>query len=137
MNRRNFQDLARLRAEEARALLFAGHYAGAYYLTGYVVECALKACIARTIRRYDFPDRRLVNDAYTHDLDRLSRLSGLRPQLDLDMQIDAQLRTNWSTTISWTEQSRYEQRSRTDAEELFQAVMDRRHGVLQWLRRYW
>ena len=77
------------------------------------------------------------DDAYTHDLDRLSRLSGLRPQLDLDMQIDTQLRTNWSTTVGWTEQSRYEQRSRTDAEELFQAVMDRRRGVLQWLRRYW
>lgn len=137
MNRRDFQDLARIRAGEARALLAAGHYAGAYYLTGYVVECALKACIAKTIRRHDFPDRKLANDSYTHDLDRLSRLSGLRPQLDQDMQTDAQLRTNWGATLGWTEQSRYEQHSQAEAEELFAAVMDRGYGVFQWLKQYW
>jgi HEPN domain-containing protein len=32
-------------------LLEAGLYAGAYYLAGYAVECALKACIAKKTAR--------------------------------------------------------------------------------------
>ena len=34
----------------------------AYYMIGYCVECALKACIAKQIRRFDFPDKKLVLD---------------------------------------------------------------------------
>src|SRR5262249_10273775 len=56
MTRADLQQLSRLRRREARVLLDAGHSAGAYYLVGYAVECALKACIARSTRRYDFPE---------------------------------------------------------------------------------
>lgn len=48
MNRSDFQKLTELRLTEANALLGAKCYEGAYYLTGYAVECALKACIAQT-----------------------------------------------------------------------------------------
>ena len=41
---------------------------GAYYLAGYAIECALKACIAKATRRYDFPDRKKVDASHTHDL---------------------------------------------------------------------
>lgn len=36
-----------------------GLYDGAYYLSGYAVEWALKACIAKNVKRYDFPDRKM------------------------------------------------------------------------------
>jgi hypothetical protein len=45
--RRDFRTLAELRAEEARVLLRSRRQLGAYYLAGYAVECALKACIAK------------------------------------------------------------------------------------------
>jgi HEPN domain-containing protein len=47
MNRTDFQELAEERLEDARPLLDAGRFSGAYYLAGYAVECALQACIAR------------------------------------------------------------------------------------------
>ena len=50
LNRDNLQRVSDLRAEEARLLLDNGHYPGAYYLLGYAVECALKACIAKQVR---------------------------------------------------------------------------------------
>jgi HEPN domain-containing protein len=43
LNRRDFQELALVRLNEAKVLLDAGHFDGAYYLAGYAVECALKA----------------------------------------------------------------------------------------------
>jgi HEPN domain-containing protein len=56
MNRYDFQKLARIRLEEAKVLLRHGKYEGCYYLCGYAVEFALKACIAKMTERYDFPD---------------------------------------------------------------------------------
>jgi len=47
MNRGDFQQLAEEHLRHAKALLDAGLYSGAYYMCGYAVECALKACISR------------------------------------------------------------------------------------------
>lgn len=54
MNRATFQRISELRRSDAKALLTAGHYPEAYYLVGYAVECALKACVAKQVQRYDF-----------------------------------------------------------------------------------
>ena len=62
MNRYDLQKLSRLRVREAKVLLDNKCYEGAYYLLGYAVECALKACIARQTKAFDFPDRKLIND---------------------------------------------------------------------------
>jgi len=50
--------LSRIRLQEAKALLSLDFDDGAYYLAGYAVECALKACIAKETRRHEFPDRK-------------------------------------------------------------------------------
>jgi HEPN domain-containing protein len=68
-----------MRIADARVLLRAGRHQGAYYLSGYAVECGLKACIAKQVRRYDFPDRKTVADSYTHNLDQLLKVAGLWP----------------------------------------------------------
>ena len=47
MNRADLQKLAEERLADAELLLANGRFGGAYYLSGYVVECALKACIAQ------------------------------------------------------------------------------------------
>jgi HEPN domain-containing protein len=58
VDRKGLQELSNVRLKEAKALLKVGMADGAYYLAGYAVECALKACIAKETRRYDFPDKR-------------------------------------------------------------------------------
>jgi hypothetical protein len=69
MNRLTFQQLAETRLLDAKALFQAGRFDAAYYLAGYVVECALKACIAKKTREHDFPDRD-ANKYYIHNLTR-------------------------------------------------------------------
>ena len=68
MNRDQFKELALLRLKDAEVLLKAGQYDSAYYISGYVIECALKACLARQTHQGDFPDKKHVNDSWTHSL---------------------------------------------------------------------
>lgn len=81
MNRRDLQALSRERLRDANVLLRSGQHVGAYYLAGYAVECALKACIARKTRRFDFPDRKTVTASHTHDLAKLVAIAELDDQL--------------------------------------------------------
>ncbi len=137
MNRNDFKAIARLRQREAKALLSSRNHSGAYYLAGYVVECGLKACIAKKTRRFDFPDKKLVNDSYTHDLALLIKHAGLKPMFDAAKAADSYLEVNWRVVQDWSEQSRYERQNRSEAEDLYNAISDPTHGVLQWLERYW
>lgn len=138
MNRTELQEISRLRVKEARVLLQNGYYSGAYYLIGYAVECALKACIAKQIRRYDFPDRRLVNDSYTHDLEKLLGVSGLKEYLESESAGNPTLQRYWTIVKDWLEQSRYNSEiPENEARNLFSAVTARRNGVLSWLMRWW
>src|ERR1019366_8510670 len=51
MNRSDLHQLTEARVRESQALLAAGEAAGAYYVAGYAVDCALKACIAKQTDR--------------------------------------------------------------------------------------
>jgi len=137
MNRSDFQTLARKRLRESRVLLRDGCYDGAYYLAGYVVECALKACIARKTKRYDFPDKKTVTDSHTHNLSDLVKLASLSFDLSTRSSADPAFAVNWTVVKDWTEQSRYESHSRPEAADLIAAVTSRKHGVLQWVKQYW
>lgn len=96
MNRKDLKVLAEIRLKEASTLMSKKHYDGAYYLCGYAVECALKSCIAKRTKVHDFPDKRIVNDSYTHNLNQLVRVAGLQPALDLEMRRDADFGVNWA-----------------------------------------
>jgi len=103
VDRATFQKLAEFRPKEAKVLLDSGFYAGAYYLTGYAIECALKACIVKQIREHTVPTRKFVDKFYTHELDILLALADLRDQL---LALPAQ-RANWLIVKDWSEQARY------------------------------
>jgi HEPN domain-containing protein len=90
VKRSDFQKLADIRIEEADVLFKAKKYDGAYYLAGYAVECALKACIAKKTGRYDYPDKQFASKCYTHNVEELVVLASLKPALDADA--DLQLR---------------------------------------------
>lgn len=126
-----------MRLKEAQALLRARQYAGAYYLAGYAIECALKACIAKQTKEQDFPDRKTVNDSYSHDLEKLVKVAGLREALDESARRDHAFRVNWNVVKDWSPDSRYDSRKRRDAEDIHQSMNDRRHGVMQWIRERW
>ena len=138
MNRGDLQALTRQRLREARALLRASHHSGAYYLAGYAVECALKACIAGKTQRYEFPDRERVVQSHTHKLDALVALAGLKKALEADMVDDAALRLNWNIVKQWSEHARYRtDLQKTDALELYSAISGRNGGLLPWIKRRW
>ena len=138
MNRRDFQRLAELRLREAEALLRARHFSGAYYLGGYAIECALKACIAKRTKRYDFPESpSSVRDCYSHDLVQLVRVALLNSELDKRKRSDPQFEDSWRIVIEWSEQSRYEFIVKQDARDLLKAISDPNHGVLQWIKSLW
>jgi len=138
MNRNGLQVLARDRLADARALLRSHRYAGAYYLAGYAVECALKACIAKQIRRHDFPDKKLVSDSYTHDLVKLVGIAGLKSKLDVALAADKTFELNWTIVRDWSEEDRYNfSISNAEARDLYSAITARRTGVMTWLRNYW
>ena len=138
MNRKDLQRLTRLRLAEARVLLAAAKYDGAYYLAGYAVECALKACIAKQIKRFDFPDKKLVLDSHTHQLEQLLNVSGLKQVHKQELDTNADFAVNWSVVRDWSEKARYSlSRSGAEAHDLYAAITARRHGILKWLKKHW
>ena len=137
MNRSELQQLAKARIRDARALMRAGRWAGAYYLAGYAVECALKACIAKLMKSEEFPDRNFAEKCWTHDFEKLVTLAGLKDQRDADSQADADLSANWGTVKDWTESSRYARKTKREARVLFTAITRRKHGVLTWIKSRW
>jgi len=137
MDRRDFQQLARLRLREAVALMRLRLPSGAYYLAGYGVECALKACIAKRTRRHEFPDKKKAEASYSHNLLQLLNEAGIKSAFADKAQRDPSFKKNWDLVQSWSEQSRYEAHPMEAAESLLRAINDRSHGVLACIRRHW
>ena len=134
-DRAKFQQLAELRLAEAKLLLENGLPSGAYYLAGYAVECALKSIIATSFRANEIPDKSLVNSVYTHNLNELLNLAGLRRPLKEDMDLNPDLKANWTTVSKWSEQARYETWTGETAATMLEAVGAADKGLLQWLQK--
>lgn len=137
MNRIDFQQLADVRLEEAATLLGQGKWDGAYYLAGYAVECGLKACVAKLTKAEDYPDKQFANNCYTHNIEDLVRLAGLKAQRDADAAADAVLSVNWGIVKDWNESSRYARKTRAEAQGLYEAIADASHGILSWIKLHW
>ncbi|MGE3275424.1 MAG: DNA-binding protein [Vicinamibacterales bacterium] len=138
MNRTDLQILTDARVADAEALLDAGRWPAAYYLLGYAVECGLKACAARQFRQDEVPDKTVVNDFYTHRLDKLLGISGVKAALEGKAAAEPAFQVNWNTVRDWNESSRYDHStSEAKARDMFVAVADGATGVLTWLRTQW
>jgi len=103
MNKNELESLAAIRIKEAEILLTANCYHGAYYLAGYALECILKACIAKQVKEFDFPDKKLANDSYTHDLAKLLITAGLRQELGKQENQNEEFKLNWAVVNKWSE----------------------------------
>jgi len=131
LSRSALQALSWERLREARRLAGAGLWPGAYHLSGYAVECALKACIVKKQRRHEVPfDRAAATRIYSHDLVALLKLADVP-------EPDPATEASWTVAKDWTPDCRY----RLDitealARDYIKAVGGRK-GVLAWLRRSW
>jgi HEPN domain-containing protein len=125
-NRSDFQEIAELRLRESKALLAAGFPDGAYYMAGYAVECALKACIAKRTREHDFPEK-----------GGLLGFANLENDLDQALRANSAMNANWIIVKDWSESSRYERKSVADATELLKAIEDQTGGLLPWVQKRW
>ena len=139
MNRTELQQLALERIEDARALLGANQWSGAYYLAGYSLECALKSCVLAYIERTGiiFEDKKYAEKCWTHDIEELVRQARLTVERAKAVGTNLNLSQNWLTAKDWSEASRYRLWTRLQAEKLFNALTDNADGVLPWLKTFW
>jgi hypothetical protein len=110
---------------------------GCAYLSGYVVELALKARICATRGVSEYPENRLKNAFKTHDFDELKLLA------DIDNEFVGSrpaLLGNWSTASKWKPGRRYEPEGtydRVEAEKILDAIRTKPDGVLECLSSRW
>ena len=137
MNKTELENLSAIRIKEAEILLAADCYQGAYYLAGYALECTLKACIAKQVKEFDFPDKKLANASYTHKLADLVITAGLKQELSEQENQNEEFKLNWAVVIEWSEESRYKLAiTKQEAHDLFAAITDNESGILPWLKKY-
>ena len=138
MDRTILQQLAELRLKDAEALLVAGQWDAAYYLLGYCIECALKACVAKQFRLHEVPDKELVISFYTHRLDKLLTISGVKSEMENHARTDSSFEIKWNTVRDWSETKRYEVGiTEAFARGMYDAVTNTASGVLPWLKTQW
>lgn len=120
--------LAEERIAEAKALLAANHYSGAYYLAGYAVELGLKAVLTSELTSHAMPNKFEVADAHIHDLRKLARQGALNPASEPAISV------SWNVVVSdWGPESRYRFSGQVAAEQMVEAAEE----VLTWLTRLW
>ena len=127
------------RVLEAKALLDAGLWSGAYYLAGYAVECGLKACVLAYVEETGaiFQEKKFSERCFTHDVEELLKLASLESVLGPDLSRDPILSVNWTTVKAWSEAARYRTWAEPEARGLFEAVANPNTGVLPWIRARW
>jgi hypothetical protein len=133
----DLKSLAQMRFDDAFFLSTQQRHSVAYYLAGYAIECALKAIIAQSFRSGVIPDKRLVNELYTHDLVKLVGLAGLSAELRVAQGASPAFQANWGIVSGWTEAARYELIDPFTSTRMIGAVGELDDGVLEWLKKLW
>ena len=85
----------------------------------------------------DFYDKDLAKKIFTHALSVLANHARLSAVIEQLGTADPAFQTNWAQVGLWSEESRYETHTQTEAEQLIRAVLDPDHGVMQCIRQYW
>ncbi len=84
-SRAEFEKLVEVRMRQARLLINANDWDGAYYLAGYAVEFALKVLIIAEVMKSDgFPGKKQAENFYKHDLTILRKEAGLAEAMNRD-----------------------------------------------------
>ena len=140
--RAEWRQLAEDRILDAQAHLAIGvdRWSAAFHLIGYAVECGLKSCVLARVASHPeviYQDKKFSNNAWTHDIERLLVVAGIKIDRDNDAAANAALFQNWQRVKDWDEESQYLQKTQAEAQQLFDAVTDPNDGVMQWIRARW
>lgn len=134
--RQTLQNLALAKVDDATLLFVNDRHSNAYYLYGYGIELALKACIARQISAETIPDRAIFKNLFTHKLSDLVALAGLASRLQ-ERRKDREFDIRWAVVVEWSEEARYEMIDAVLSTAMADAVEHPVHGVMAWLKQYW
>lgn len=136
------------RFEEAKILFESGKYDGAYYLSGYSIELALKAKICKRFgvpNLFTFHESKLqgiggifeVRKAVkTHNLLTLLMFSGLKVKFDIDKASNKSLSLGSSIFFqNWSEQLRYRPCGSVGEKECKELIelLSKGEGILKWI----
>lgn len=109
-------------------------YSGAYYLAGYSIELALKACYCKAVKSKSFPPKKEVYyKLYSHDLNNLLSVSGIERKLQNEIVQTA----NWGAIKDWSEESRYAIIAPNSARSIIRAVNNEEDGILNLIKELW
>jgi HEPN domain-containing protein len=132
--------MAEERLKDAKVLLDGGRWAFAYYVAGYAVECALKACLLKrmVITGWVFDeDVKRVDECRTHEFDKLIRIAGMLDDLKQETRRNAPFLSNWEVVTEWKVTNRYDDKPEGEARKLIAAIIDEPSGVMTWIRNFW
>lgn len=136
LTRKELQALALVKSEDARLLFEHCRYWNSYYLYGYAIEITLKACISKQFSAEIIPDRKAVQQVFTHKIIDLISLAGLKVQLEKERQNQA-FDSHWKEIELWSEESRYVMIDPNRAYAMHEAVQDEVNGAFQWITKHW
>ncbi len=142
VDKKKLQNLCMERLEDVEALLEARRWSGAYYLCGYVIECALKACLLRHLGEsgsiFDDPTYlKKLTECWRHDLTKLEKLAGLEAEFGSARSLNESLSNYWLVTKDWKATSRYQEMTEIQARALHEAVSHHPDGVFLWIQSGW
>ncbi|MDQ6663188.1 MAG: hypothetical protein M3Z23_02210, partial [Acidobacteriota bacterium] len=81
---------------------------------------------------HDFPDKKSVDASYTHNLKDLIKIAKLELARLEEANRDPIFRNHWDVVRQWSEHSRYRRSGLEVAQELMNAISDRKHGIFAW-----
>ena len=137
MRRAELQLVAQGKIDDAILLLNQGRASNAYYLAGYSVEIALKACIAKQIAGDAIPELNFVKSIYDHDLQRLMKVAGLSAELKRTQDGDRDFAANWAIICEWGPDDRYGFTDLGTTQLMIAAVADATRGIFPWIKARW
>lgn len=136
--REDLQRLAQAKVDDAALLWRHDRYSNAYYLAGYAVELALKACISRQILKETLPDPKFIREVYSgHNLANLLKLAGLQREHKDRLDSDAYFAANWALVVEWSPEARYKVTDKYTAGLMLDAVQNSNSGIFPWIKNYW
>jgi hypothetical protein len=78
-----------------------------------------------------------VLSSYSHKFRDLIGIAGLDEEHLEQTRRDPDFRKNWEIVQSWSEESRYRRHRPDAAQRLLEAIGNRRHGVIAWIKLQW
>ncbi len=134
----DLQKLSQAKLDDAQLLYGNERYSNAYYLAGYSIELALKACIARQISSETLPDSKFNREVYSgHDLAKLVKLAGLACDHKEREDRDPDFAAGWAIIVEWNPDTRYTHSDKDSTQILLESIQNPTKGILSWIRNYW